>query len=593
MKTSKTRKKCFHVLLTTFLLLASSFSIAGVKSSYAQSAESSVLVPDTLIRGVVKGVHLNYEIVLNKVNYGRLTALITVQITEILERPENFSYLETPIRIGDFVDVSYNYSDPPACGVDDIVEVYGFWVSTLYVPFSQTTRVDDRVLKRASDDAFVASYVKVIAEGIEIGETGPSKVETNSEYSNGSISHGPGVNLWYTWVNASGTQVAFFTYYSEVYNSPIQTFLGQHYMADNETEVFIGNTLLLMEAYNDTDRNGVPEADFGEIKYFFLVNSSETFTTTPVQKVITEAASLTSDSPQMSENITHYIWGIQYGWVDGFLLFPRDRVIDGVSTSIAARVNISSLTFTYNYYVQGNVSYLKTGFKAGRVVDFEPHASDVSLNGLGLSLLYGTTMLTTKPYAILVNGESYNSKLPEAPTTSTSRAEVVVGNKKLYEFIFEENYTLYRNSVPESYVSKSVASPIESIPSNAAVYLSPYWLVGSLLRLLSEDVFPELSASLPNIGLEYANSSFVYRVCYPKWEGWSIEHDPTYVAYLVSQEIPPISPPAGLPIETIATVAVAVAGLSALALALTELRRTRRILKANPLTMHNIGGKRL
>jgi len=574
---SKTRKKCFQALLTTILLLTSLFSVAGVNPAYAPASANDVLVPDTLIRGIAKGVHLDYEIVLNKVNYGRLTALITIQITEILERSESFAYHETPIRIEDLVDVSYNYSSPPKCGVNDVVDVYGVWVSTPYVPFSQTIRVDDHVFKRIGGDAFVASYVKVIAEGIE---TGPSKVDTKSEYSSGSIPHGPGEGLWYTWINASGTQVAFFTYYSEVYNSPIQTFLGQHYMVANDTEVFIGNTLLLMEAYKDNNQNGVPEADLDEIEYFFLLNSSKTFTTTPAQKVT-------------KENIPHYVWSIEYGWIDGFLLYPENRIINSVSTNLAARVNITHLALTYEYYVQGNISYLKTGFKIGKLVDFEPHASDVSSDGLALSLLYGTTMLTTKPYAVLVNGAPYNSTLPQAPTTSTSRAEVVIGNEKLYEFIFTDNYTLYRNSVPESYVSKSVASPIESVPPNAAVYLSPYWLVGSLLRLLSEDVFPRLSTSLPNVGLEYTNSSFVYRVCYPTWEGWSIEHDPTYVAYLAPQENPPINPPAGLPIETIAMVAVAAAGLFALALALIELRRTRRILKVNPLTMHNIGAKQL
>ena len=195
-------------------------------------------------------------------------------------------------------------------------------------------------------------------------------------------------------------------------------------------------------------------------------------------------------------------------------------------------------------------------------------------------------MLTTKPYMVLVNGEPYNSRASAAPTTSTSRAEVIVGDKKLYEFILEENYTLNRNWVLESYRSKSVASSTESVPPNAAVYLSPYWLVGSLLRLLSEDVFPKLSASLPNIGLGYIDSSFVYRVCYPMWEGWDIEHDPTYVAYLVPSKSTPISPPTGFPVEAIAAVAVAGAGILALAVALVELRRTRRILKVSPLIVH-------
>lgn len=581
MEISKDRRKRLHVLLTTLLLLMSLFLVAIVNLVYAQSAANEMLAPDTLIKGIVKGVHLDYEIVLDKVNFGRLTTLLTVQITEILERPENFSYGETPIRVGYFVDVSYNYSEPIECEVNDIVMVYGLWVSKLYVPFSQSIRVDAYVFKRVNG-VLVESYVKVLAKGVESGETETelSKVDTKSEYSNGSIPHGPGVGLWYTWINVSDTQVAFFTYYSDLYNSPIQTFLGQYYMVDNETEVFIGNTLLLMEAYSDTNGNGVCEAELDEVKYFFLINSSTTFATMPIQKVTVE-------------NIPHYIWGIEYGWVDGFLLYPKDRLINGFSTNLAARVNITKLAFTYDYYIQGNVSYLKTGLELGRIVDFEAYAADVSLNGLGLSLLYGTTMLTTKPYTVLINGQPYDSKLAGAPTKSTSQAEVVVENQKLYEFIFEENYTLYRNSILETHKSKSVASPIESAPPNAAVYLSPYWLVGSLLRLLSEEVFPKLSASLPNVGLGYANSSFIYRVCYPMWEGWSVEHDPTYIAYLVPQEIPVINPPPAFPVETIATVAVAAAGLLALVLALIELRRAKRILKINPLTTHKIGGRQL
>jgi len=573
MGTTKTRKTCLYALLTASLLLASSFSMFGVDSAHSQLDENSeLLVPDTLIRGIVKGIHLNYENILNKVTY-RLAALITIQITEIIERPENFCYGEKSIGDGDLVGVSYNCSSYPECGVNDIVEVYGFWVAPPNLPASRTIRVDD---------AIIASYVKTVAEGDkshEEGEGNSSTIDTQSEYSNGSISHGLGVNLWYTWINASGTQVIFFTYYSEVYNSPIQTFLGQHYQTVNETEVFIGNTLLLMEAYNDTNGDGVPDADFetgtGEIKYFFLVNSSFGFIPTPVQKV-------------MIEDIPHYTWGVEYDWVDGFLLYPKSKLISGVETTLAARVYITHLSFTYEYYVQGNVSYTKTGVKVGKIVDFEPYALDVSLDGVGLSLLYGTVMLTTKTYAVLVNGEPYNSKVAEAPTTSTNRAEVFIGDAKLYEFIFEENYTLYRDSGAESYRSKSAASAIENIPPDAANYLSPYWLVGSLLRILSEDVFLNMSASLPNLDLEYANSSFVYRVCYPTWDGWGLEHDPTYVAYLVESVAPPIGPPIGLPagpsIEAIA--AVAVAGLFALTLALIELRKTRRILKINPLTMH-------
>jgi len=376
-----------------------------------------------------------------------------------------------------------------------------------------------------------------------------------SEYSSGSLQLSQDMNVWYASINHS-THVVFFTYYSKVYNSPIVTFLGQHYTTANNTEVFIGNTMLLMEAYNDTNDDGVPEADLGEIKYFFLVNSSETFDATPVQKTIIE-------------NVSHYVWGIEYGWVDGFFPF--------------ARVNITRLSLTYDYYVKGNISYIKTGFKIGKIADFEPFfVQNVSLNELGLSLLYGTAIFTTNPYTVRVNGKSYDSRTAQASVTSTNQTEVVIESEKIYEFIFQENYTLYRDSAAENHTSKTVASPTGSIPPNSLEHLS--WC----LRLFSEDVFPKMDFKLPAIDLAYANSSLIYRVCYPRWDGLSIEHDPTYVAYLVpvttgepgSSGVPP---PTGPSLEMIVTVAVALAGTVALTLALVELRRTRRMLTINPL----------
>jgi len=390
-----------------------------------------------------------------------------------------------------------------------------------------------------------------------------------SEYSSGSLQLSQDMNVWYASINQS-THVVFFTYYSKVYNSPIVTFLGQHYTTANNTEVFIGNTMLLMEAYNDTNGDSVPEADLGEIKYFFLVNSSETFDATPVQKTTIE-------------NVSHYVWGIEYGWVDGFFLYPKDQIINGFSTNLAARVNITRLSLTYDYYVKGNVSYIKTGFKIGKMADFEPfYVQNVSSNELGLSILYGTAIFTTNPYTVRVNGKSYDSRTAQASATSTNQTEVVVESEKIYEFIFQENYTLYRDSATENHTSKTIASPTGSLPPNSLEHLS--WS----LRLFSEDVFPKMDFKLPAIDLAYANSSLIYRVCYPTWDGWSIEHDPTYVAYLVpvsagepgSSGVPP---PAGPSLETIVTAAVALAGTVALTLALVELRRTRRMLRISPL----------
>jgi hypothetical protein len=89
-------------------------------------------------------------------------------------------------------------------------------------------------------------------------------------------------------------------------------------------------------------------------------------------------------------------------------------------------------------------------------------------------------------------------------------------------------------------------------------------------------VFPRIGNLQEAINLDYGVSSFLYRVCYPKWDGYRIKHDPTYLAYLGSTAVPEIQPPLSL------IITAALLGLIALTVALTELRKTRKTLKYAP-----------
>lgn len=85
-------------------------------------------------------------------------------------------------------------------------------------------------------------------------------IDVNSEYSSGTISStNENISLWYTWINCNGTQVICLAYQSTAVRPPVTTFIGQHYMTENNDEAFVGNTLTGMEIYNDTNRNGIPD----------------------------------------------------------------------------------------------------------------------------------------------------------------------------------------------------------------------------------------------------------------------------------------------------------------------------------------------
>jgi hypothetical protein len=365
-------------------------------------------------------------------------------------------------------------------------------------------------------------------------------IDTNSEYANGSIPISPDVDIWYAWVNVSNTQVIYYVLFSNEVNSPIINFLGQHFQVETDTEVFVGNTLTLIEVYNDTSGDGIPQANFTsgetEIAYYLLVNSSIGYDITPIQK-----------APK--GEIPHYTWGFRYDAIDGFLLYPEKEPGQG-----AAKVMIDHLGFNYDFYVVENISYVKQSFDIGNITDIQPLSGEtpVSLDDLSLSLLFSTVTLSAKPYTAYVNSEPYNSTMAENPATPTSGGEIAVETIKVYEFLFGEDYNLTRGGSIETYEVKSEAAATTSVPQGAQSTLN--WILAYFESNLNvSDLFPS-AGGMGEVNLNCNISTFLYRICYPVWDGLPIQHDPTYVAYLFSNTAIPEFPIAMmLPILVITT----------------------------------------
>jgi hypothetical protein len=342
-------------------------------------------------------------------------------------------------------------------------------------------------------------------------------IDENSEYANGTIPTSIG-SIWYSWINTSGTQVIYYSLFSDVVNSPIINFVGQHFEIGN-TDVFIGNTLTLIEVYNDTDKDGIPQANFttgiSEISYYLLVNSSIGYSFTPIEKL------LEGKTP-------HYKWGFRYQTIDGFLLYPEQQL-----GHAAAKVLIDHLGFNYDFYIVQNVSYLKTGFDIGQITEIQPFPGEppISLNGLSLSLLFGTVTRSAKAYAAYVNGQPYNSTTATNPAISLNSSEIAVGASKAYEFVFGGNYNLTRAGVTETHEAKSEAAATTSVPTSAESRLS--WILGYFENNLNmSTLFPSAIGIEGKVNLDYNVSTLLYRICYPVWDGLAIEHDPKYLAYL-------------------------------------------------------------
>lgn len=363
-------------------------------------------------------------------------------------------------------------------------------------------------------------------------------IDTNTEYGNGTIPGDP-LDVWYAWINISKTQVVYYALVSDEVNPPVKNFLGQHFQIENETDVFIGNTLALIEVYNDTSKDGIPQANFtsgeSEIAYYLEVNSSVSYEITPIQKVI-------------EEETAHYKWGFRYNIIDGFLQYSDQG-------NTGARVMIEYLGFDYDFYIVENASYMKMSFDIGNITDIEPWWGEppISLENLSLSLLFSTVTSSAKQHTAYVNGEPYDSTDTTDSATAISGGEIAVEIIKAYEFLFGENYNLTRGESIETHATKSEAAATTSVPKEAQPRLD--WVFSYFENYLNlSELFPSAVGIGGKVSLDYNVSKFLYRICYPVWDGLPIEHDPTLVAYLFSNTIIPEFPSLLiLPLSIIAT----------------------------------------
>ena len=224
--------------------------------------------------------------------------------------------------------------------------------------------------------------------------------------------------------------------------------------------------------------------------------------------------------------VPHYRWGITYKTVDGF--FFKANVSYG---GFAFKARIDYLRFEYDFYIKQNASYTKTSFSMSDFasIDSDNTSSPAPLEGLSLSLLYTTSTSSPRPCATYINGEPYDSTVATETATATPSSQIIVENTTAYEFLFDENYNLTQNETTQSYEVRSEAAATSS--------LSPYmgigdWLFNDLENVLNlSALFPSVRSTDGRLYLECSASHFLYRICYPVWEGGAIEHDPTNIAY--------------------------------------------------------------
>src|SRR5260370_38181133 len=131
-----------------------------------------------------------------------------------------------------------------------------------------------------------------------------SSVDFSQEYSSGDVQIPPYSLAWYTWISINGTHTIFLAEHSAQYPSPVSAFIGESYNTSSNSRVFVANAIMAIEVYNDTNGNGILDANYGtgqtELLYTIVMNASQTFQPNPVTKTSVNG-------------VSHYRWGVTYG----------------------------------------------------------------------------------------------------------------------------------------------------------------------------------------------------------------------------------------------------------------------------------------
>ncbi len=381
-------------------------------------------------------------------------------------------------------------------------------------------------------------------------------VPIDAPYSSGYLTD---ISLWYTWIDTGLSEVIYIAHAdSEIdFFCPSLSFVVQHYYAPDGSELLVGHSTLMYELYNDTNGNGFVDADYDlgvtEVEYYYALNFSESIVPQPV----------TIDD---SGGIRTYRWGVRYVGVTGFLIHPLQRVGGEYEGAI---LTAEFLEHSYEYSLIGNTSQLKTTFKLGPITWFHAVHPGVSFEGLSLSALHTTLLFSSaNDTDVFVEDSFYDSSISEFDTVPMNNASISGNQTEFYSMSFADNYTL--STEPPSTLPVTVsACPSENVNPRIRRdhFPFPLWVLQGFLNAF----LPRITDSELDLDLDYRTSGLLYRVTYPQYEGLSLSHDPTYVAYL--SEMAP-SPPPPTPVDWIFWVFVSIGGVCVVALGVYLYKKT-------------------
>jgi hypothetical protein len=408
-------------------------------------------------------------------------------------------------------------------------------------------------------------------------------------------------NMYVTYVNTSGLKLLYAgleeitTDESTYLRIPMQSFIMHYKTNENNRDVILANTFLMLMAFNETANtfslNSPDTEDTLYASFSLGFDLRELGETLPVLNSETETIPLTHESNQ-------WTWGMKYTnltalwwetWIDP--QNPRFRNSWPVAVTV-----YDELTFTYKLTIdpEAGIATLQENHIIGRMrhlfVGIIPHlwvyynstgtygmlgrklSNDtihnfIQDNGLKMSIINFQTsvMADHETYSQTQSGQNVTDTATEV--TNTSIDTYAEDGEKIFNTNFgsKEPYNLYNYTADatettfDTYNSTTRTAEIAGYAGNGGLFAYHIGLM-KFLPAVVVHMYPALFIKAASTIANMSRANYFYITAYPEYSGYKVEHDPTFTAYIASNAdtsaVPP--PTTGLGLIIVAVIIVTV-----------------------------------
>jgi hypothetical protein len=393
-------------------------------------------------------------------------------------------------------------------------------------------------------------------------------------------------NMYMTYINTSGLKLLYAgleeitTDESAYLRIPMQSFIMHYKTNENNRDVILASTFLMLMAFNETVTSLYPDSpDRKDMLYasfslgFDLSNLGKTL---PVLNSKTETIPLTH-----SEDKLQWEWGMKYTnltalwwrtWIDPNN--PRFQNSRPVGLTV-----YDELTFTYKLtidpdagtatlqenHIIGRMRHLFVGVipalwvyynstgtygMLGKKLSNDTIYDFIQDNDLKMSIINFQTSIMADHETYSQTQAGQNVTDTETEVTNTSIDTYADDGEKIFnaDFGTKKTYNLYNyTSDPtettfDTYNSTARTAKIAGYAGNGGLFAYHIGLMKFLPAVVIH-MYPALFAKAASTIANMSRANYFYIIAYPEYSGYRVEHDPTFTAYIATNTDTSTNPP--------------------------------------------------